>query len=91
MNEALDAAGIDYHECTECGAALEHNVWLDWDAAEPVHPANYVPVVRCATCNADAGAYGAEVTYELLDDVGIDISEATPGERIKPEVGEIVN
>jgi len=92
MNETLEGTDIDYHECPGCDAALEHNVILDWETAEPRQPSRYVPLVKCALCGyAAGGAYGYDTAVELLDTVGINIREATPGERIEPEVSEIVN
>ena len=85
MNETLQGTDIDYHECPDCGAALEYNVLLDWDTAPVRAPTNDTPTVECALCGyAAGGAYGYEVAYELLETVGIDIEEATPGERIEP-------
>lgn len=85
MNEDLKGTGIEFHECPECDAALECNVILDWERAEPHHPSSYAPLVKCALCGyAAGGAYGSKKAYELLETVGIDIEDATPGERIEP-------
>lgn len=87
MNETLHGTGIDVHECPDCNAALERNVTLDWELSEPRTPGTYVPLVRCALCGyATGGAYGADTACELLETVGINIEDATPGERITPDI-----
>ena len=85
MTATTQGTDTDHHECPDCEATLEHNVELDWETAPLRSPANYAPLVKCGSCGyAAGGAYGSETAYELLETVGIDIEEATPGERVEP-------
>lgn len=81
MNETPHDTG-NTHECPDCEATLERNVTLDWELSEPRNPGKYYPLVRCGDCGyAAGGAYGPETAFELLETAGIDINDATPGER----------